>query len=459
MNYTEFLAQKRFSNPMTGHEPGPLSPVLFDFQKAIVEWAVRRGRASIFADCGLGKTLMQLEWAREVVEKTGGDVLILAPLAVSLQTTREAKNMLGLDVNICGSDGHTAPGINITNYEKLHHFDPTLFSGVVLDESSIIKHHTSKTRDLLIGSFGETPYRLACTATPSPNDYMELGNHAEFMGVMSRTEMLSMFFIHDGGDTSKWRLKGHAQDEFWKWLCTWSVMVRKPSDLGFQDNGFELPPVNYHSHVVENDMPTNGLLFAMPANTMQERRKARQESLDRRCKRAAELANSDDKPWVVWCDLNSESELLKRSIPDAVEVKGSDDHRHKEDAMLGFADGKYRVMVSKPSIAGFGMNWQHCNNMAFVGLSDSFESYYQATRRCWRFGQKNPVNVHVITSRLEGAVVENIKRKERDAMVMADNMVQHMSDISKTEIKGLRREKTEYKANVPIKLPSFLEAA
>lgn len=459
MRYEEFLKRKEFFDPMTGHEPEVLNNKLFDFQRAITKWAIRRGRAAVFADCGLGKTICQLEWARSVVDHTGGDVLILAPLAVSAQTVREGRSLLGIDVNICADQDDIKHGINITNYEKMHHFIPDHFAGVVLDESSIIKHHTSKTRDMLIEAFQSTPYRLACTATPSPNDYMELGNHSEFLGIMTRTEMLSMFFVHDGGDTQKWRLKGHAQDKFWKWLCTWAVMVRKPSDLGFQDEGFKLPPINFHSHVVKNNTPAKGMLFAMPANTMQERREARRESLSTRCQLAADLVNGSSDPWLIWCDLNNESDMLSRLIKDAVEVKGSDTNQHKEDAMMGFIDGKYRVLVSKPSIAGFGMNFQHCNNMAFVGLSDSFESYYQATRRCWRFGQKNPVNVHIITSHLEGAVVANIQRKERDAMEMADRMVEHMSDISRVEIVGLTRDKTEYIADTKVKLPSFLEAA
>lgn len=458
MDYAEFLRSKQHHDPMTGHEPDSISPVLFGFQRDIVRWAVRRGRAAIFADCGMGKTLMQLEWAKHVVKRSGGDVLIMAPLAVSAQTVREGEK-LGVEVNLCGVDGYTKPGINITNYEKLHHFDPTMFTGVVLDESSIIKHHTSKTRDLLLETFSGTPYRLACTATPSPNDYMELGNHSEFLGVMSRPEMLSMFFVHDGGDTSKWRLKGHAEDEFWKWLCQWAVMVRRPSDLGYEDDGFVLPGITVTQHQISADGPRNGMLFSMPAQTLVERRAARKESLEDRCRLAAELANSNDDPWVVWCDLNNESALLARMINGAVEVKGSDDNRHKEDAMLGFADGKYRVMVSKPSIAGFGMNWQHCSNVAFVGLSDSFEAYYQATRRCWRFGQKNEVKVHVITSELEGAVVANIQRKERDAIAMADNMVLHMGDIQRSEIRGTHRQKTEYRPAQKVKSPLFLEAA
>jgi len=459
MKYQKFLADKKFTDPHTGHEPETISDILFDFQKDIVRWAVRRGRAALFCDCGLGKTIMQLEWASHVIKQTCGDVLILAPLAVSAQTAREAKNLLNMPVKICASQEEIEPGINITNYEKLHHFDPDHFSGVVLDESSIIKHHTSKTRDQLLAAFQDTPYRLACTATPSPNDFMELGNHAEFLGVMTRTEMLSMYFIHDGGETAKWRLKGHAQDDFWKFLCSWAVMVRKPSDLGYQDGGFTLPGITIHNHTIKTPGPRNGMLFAIAAKTLSDRRSARKESLVDRVKIAADLVNSSSDPWIAWCNLNVESEMLARMIPDAVEVKGADDNRHKENAMLGFADGKHRVLVSKPSIAGFGMNFQHCNNMAFVGLSDSFEAYYQATRRCWRFGQKRPVNVHVITSELEGAVVANIRRKEKDAETMATSMVEHMSSISSLEIKGISRTVTEYEPKQRIIIPRFLEKA
>lgn len=459
MNYQEFLNRKKVIDPNTGHEPKEISGILFDFQKDIVRWALRRGRAAIFADCGLGKTMMQLEWAQHVVNQTDGDVLILAPLAVSAQTHREAQNMLDLNIKICAEQSDVKPGINITNYEKLHNFNASHFAGVVLDESSIIKHHTSKTRDQLLESFAQTPYRLACTATPSPNDYMELGNHSEFLGVMSRSEMLSMFFIHDGGDTAKWRLKGHAQAEFWKWLCSWAVMVRRPSDLGYSDDNFVLPALSHNSHVLKSEKPLNGMLFTVAAKTMQERREARKLSLPGRVKLAADLVNDSDEAWIVWCDLNSESEMLRRLIPDAIEVKGSDDNKYKENAMVGFSEGKYRVIVSKPSISGFGMNWQHCHNMAFVGLSDSFEAYYQATRRCWRFGQKHPVNVHVITSELEGNIVANIKRKEKDAETMASSMVDHMSTISSAEIKGSYRTSTDYAPEIKLEIPKFLRAA
>jgi len=275
---------------------------------------------------------------------------------------------------------------------------------------------------------------------------------------MSRSEMLSMFFIHDGGDTAKWRLKGHGKRKFWEWVCTWAIMLRKPSDLGYPDCNFTLPPINYHHHVIDQDGPQNGYLFAMPASTLAERRTARKESLEERCRMAADLVNGSDGPWLVWCDLNAESELLSRMINGAVEVKGADSEQHKEKSLLDFAAGKVRALVSKPSIAGFGMNFQVCHKMAFVGLSDSFESYYQAVRRCYRFGQDHPVDVHVITHESEGNVVENIKRKEADALAMAESMVLNMADISSRDVKGSTVEKTEYRAASRIELPRWMEA-
>jgi len=458
MEYKDFLQQKQFANIHCGHEPVCLNDMLFPFQHDLVSWAVRKGRAALFCDCGMGKTPMQLAWAADVVRETLGNVLIVAPLAVSKQTRNEGEKF-GVNVTVCNSQDEVKPGVNITNYEKLHNFAPELFSGVVLDESSIIKHHTSKTRDALIEAFKMTPYRLACTATPAPNDYMEIGNHAEFLGVMSRSEMLSMFFIHDGGDTSKWRLKGHGAARFWEWVCSWAVMMRKPSDLGYLDGDFVLPGIEYKHHVIEQTTPTNGYLFTMPAKTLIERRSARKESIEDRCRLAADTINSSTGPWLVWCDLNDESALLKKIINGAVEVKGSDAPTHKETAMNDFSSGKITALVSKPSIAGFGMNFQICHKIAFVGLSDSFESYYQAVRRCYRFGQKNTVEVHIFTHESEGAVVENIKRKESDALAMAESMALNMADISSREIKGTTVEKAEYNANQLMVIPAWMEKA
>lgn len=376
--YEEFLEAKRVAVPSSGFEVGEeeMSSALFDFQRDIVRWACRKGKAAIFADCGLGKTLMQLEWARLVVGRTGGRVLVLAPLAVSTQTRDEGAKF-GIPVTVCRSgDEVGGPGIYVTNYEMLHHFDPSAFSGIVLDESSILKSFSGKVRNQVIDAFSDTPYKLACTATPSPNDHMELGNHAEFLGVMTRPEMLAMFFVHDGGDTSKWRLKGHAHSAFWDFVATWAVMVSNPSDMGYEAGGFDLPRLSEEVHVIESGIASEGRLFAVEAEGLLEQSRARKTTIANRAALAAGLVNSSDRPWIVWCDLNDESSELARLIPDAVEVRGSDSTERKEEAMTGFSQGTYRVLVTKPSICGFGMNWQHCADMCFVGLSHSFEQYY-----------------------------------------------------------------------------------
>jgi DNA modification methylase len=330
----------------------------------------------------------------------------------------------------------------------LDKFDPSKFQGIVLDESSILKAYSGKMRTQIINSFGDVPYRLACTATPAPNDYMELGNHAEFLGVMKRTEMLAMFFINDCDTTQKWRLKKHAETEFWKWVCSWAVMIRQPSDLGYDDNGFILPGIKYHEHKVETNKRLEGELFSFEAQSLQERQRARKETIRERCQIAADMINGSDETWLVWCNLNEESRTLTKMINDSIEVTGSDKHSVKERNLLAFSDNKVKGLITKPRIAGFGMNWQNCHNVAFVGLSDSYEQYYQAVRRCWRFGQEKEVNVHIITADIEGAVVKNIKRKEKDAMDMAKNMVEHMHAINEKNIKGTQRTDSEYKTNL-----------
>lgn len=438
--YSDFLGAKALAAPPCGLESVPeLNPALFDFQRDIVAWALRRGRAAIFADCGMGKTLMQLEWARHIP----GNALILAPLAVAAQTVAEGAHF-GIPVRYCRAQASCEPGITITNYEMLEHFDVEAFTGIVLDESSILKAYDGKTRTRIIEAFRQTPYRLACTATPAPNDYMELGNHAEFLGTMTRVEMLSMFFVHDGGETQSWRLKGHAEQDFWRWLASWSVMIRKPSDLGYDDGDFILPPLQMHEHVLSVERPTDGYLFALEAVTLQDRIAARRESVRERVDECARLANASDEPWVIWCALNSESEALARAIPDAIEVCGSDSPDEKESALRGFVEGRHRVLVTKASIAGYGLNLQHCRNVAFVGLSDSWEAYYQAVRRCWRFGQKREVRVHLIITAVEGAVLRNIQAKETEASEMADNSVAHMRAEMRANVKGARRMTNDY---------------
>ena len=426
-DYTQFLEKKRIKVERSGFTVNPedLNPMLFPFQRDIVRWALQCGRAALFEDCGLGKTPQQLEWANQVYRHTGGNVLIFAPLAVSLQTKREGAKF-GIPVHVCVTQADIQPGVNITNYEKMHHFTPDGLSGIVLDESSILKSYDGATRKALNEFAADIPYRLACTATPAPNDLVELSNHAEFLGIMKGKEILALYFTQDGNSTHKWRLKGHAREEFWKWMSQWSVAIRRPSDLGYEDNGFSLPALQMHEQIVRGKA-VDGYLFPVEAQTLQERREARRDSMAERVAAAAALANDNDEAWLIWCDLNAESEALTAAISGAVEVAGRHSDEHKIDAMTGFTEGRYRVLVTKPTIAGFGMNWQHCHNMIFVGLSDSYEQQYQAIRRCWRFGQTQPVNAHIVTADTEGAVVANIKRKEQQATAMFESIVKHMS--------------------------------
>ena len=424
--YDRFLAQKRVVAAPAGFQVAldALNPQLFPFQSDVVMWALCRGRAAVFADCGLGKSAMQLEWARHVAVHTAGDVLILAPLAVAAQTVREG-HKFGIPVNHALYDTELRPGINITNYERLAHFSGSRFEGIVLDESSILKGFDGKLRKEITDFARDIPYRLACTATPAPNDLVELTNHAEFLDIMSGKEIIALFFTQDGNTTHAWRLKGHARQDFWRWMASWSVALRKPSDLGYSDDGFVLPPLRMHQKVVEA-AHTQHTLFPVEALTLEERRQARRESLPERVAACAELVNASSEQWLVWCDLNAESEALRKAIPGAVEVRGSDEPEYKEQTLLAFAEGKVRVLVTKPSIAGHGLNWQNCHNMVFVGLSDSFEQLYQAIRRCWRFGQREEVHVHIVTAETEGAVVKNIERKEKQAAEMMEQIVTYM---------------------------------
>lgn len=423
-NYKAFLASKVVTACAVGHQVGEavINPALFPFQRHAVRWALAKGRAALFADTGLGKTIMQSEWAR----LAAGTSLILAPLAVAEQTVREASRF-GITITFCRSQADVQPGINITNYDRLHHFDPEAFGAIVLDESSILKAFDGKTRKQIEAFASTIPYRLACTATPAPNDLIELTNHAEFLGVMKGKEIIALFFTQDGNTTHAWRLKGHAKADFWRWMSSWALAIRKPSDLGFSDDGYDLPALNVHQVTVESEPAADGALFALEAEGLLERQRARRRSLPDRVQACAALVNAHaDEPWIIWCDLNSEADALVESIPGALEVRGSDTPEHKAQAMLDFAEGRLRVLVTKPSIAGFGMNWQHCARVAFVGLSDSFEQFYQAVRRCWRFGQQREVECYVITSAAEGAVVRNIQRKEQQAREMMDNLINEM---------------------------------
>lgn len=645
MSYHAFLERKRMVDPMTGMvEAPPFPSFLFPHQRDIVRWALRRGRAAIFAGTGLGKTLMELVWGAEVARFTGKPVIIFAPLAVSAQHMREAERF-GIAARMVRSQADVGPGINVTNYQKIGAFDLSAFGGVVLDESSILKSTDGHYRTRLVEECAAIPFRLAATATPAPNDFMELGNHAEFLGVMSYTDMLATFFVHDGGETQKWRLKGHAENEFWKWMASWAVMLRKPSDLGYPNDGYDLPPLHQTQHTVAVDYAPSldtGLLFPIEARSMKERLSARRDTVAERvamtfqivtgkklCDKLAEcgsqntpsagasahpktpsiaqsempnpsptrrsggstcasgasetptaceptdrsgLSNATNKgasathliqntgrrrllprngetgkrgempasgpssaslpptmtsacasktgyalsvaegretrggtaststtatiqdgsggfsvphaipgsvnsattsigspapsntftglvsePWFIWCNLNSEQDALERAFDGlCISVRGNMPDHEKEAAILAWVAGEKPVMISKPSIMGFGLNFQHCRNTAFVGLSDSFEQVYQAIRRFWRFGQTKPVNVHFIAAETEGAVVANIRRKEADAERMAAAMVRHMADLSAQTIRGAVRERPDYAPAQPVIIPDFL---
>lgn len=445
MEYEDFLASKLSIDTPSGFEyQGNGKYSLFEFQEAIVKWACMRGRAAIFADTGLGKTRMQLAWAHQVTEHTQGQgcILIFAPLCVAKQTIEEGKE-IGVDVIHARTAEDIQPGkIHITNYELLEHFQEDIekgtFAGIVLDESSILKHETSRTRQRIIDTCCTVQFKLSCTATPSPNDFMELGNQAEFLGIMSSAEVLSMFFVHDSGNTSKWRLKGHGKSRFWEWLAQWAVCIKKPSDLSFEDTGYDLPPLTISERIVETS------LFNKKAETLMERNRARRETIQERVAECVELVNNSDEQWIVWCNLNDESKLLSGAIEGAVEVKGSDKTSIKEERIEAFTEGSARVIVTKPSIAGFGMNWQHCRNMVFVGLNDSFEQLYQAIRRCYRFGQEREVKVHLISADVEGNVLENIKRKQDQNEEMSKAMIDHMREFIYKEVVELKREKAQY---------------
>lgn len=433
MDYNDFLKNKLATVDTSGFTPDTLPCFLFDYQKHIVELALQKGKFAVFAGTGLGKTAIQLSWADAVAKHTSKPVIILAPLAVAKQTAFSESRKFEIHCNYCEDSEDVIDGVNITNYEKLAKFDVSVFSGVVLDESSILKSFTGAIRTQLIESFQGTPYRLACSATPSPNDHMELGNHSEFLGIMSRTEMLAQYFIHDSGDTSKWRLKKHAGNPFWKWLSQWSVMLQKPSDLGFSDDNYKLPPLNEYFMKVKSGIVPDGQLFAVAANGLNEQRQSKKATLDLRVKKIADTVNGSDEQWLVWCETNDESTALKQAIADSVEVKGSDKDSHKENAAIEFASKNIRVLISKPSIFGFGMNWQNCRNVAFVGLSNSFEMTYQAIRRCYRFGQTKSVNVYYCITDLDGNIKSNLDRKQEQFDEMMENLLVHMREHTMTK--------------------------
>ncbi len=440
--YAEFLESKASRPQAAGREPGRIHDALFPFQRDLVRWAVRKGRCALFADTGLGKTLMQCEWARQLGERT----LILAPLSVGSQTVAIARSLLGIEVWQGRRQEDAGPGITITNYEMLDRFDPSAFGAVVLDESSILKALDGKTRQRLTAAFADTPFRLCCTATPAPNDIAEIASHAEFLGVSTRANMLARYFVHDSDQS--WRLKGHAQDAFFSWLASWGMSVRKPSDLGYADDGYDLPPLAVIPEFVDAGFVPSGQLMWLGLKGIQERATVRKGTLGPRVSRAAEIINGDGEQWIAWCGLNDEGRVLKAAVRDSILVEGDQSPEDKAAAIEAFQRGEYRVLITKPRIAGLGLNLQNAHRMVFVGLSDSWESYYQCIRRCYRFGQRMPVEAHIVLADAEEEIFANVMRKEREAADMADKLIANVREFERAEISGAQatgeeRESTE----------------
>jgi hypothetical protein len=436
-SYQDFLARKSQADGMDGFEPEWMPDYLFPFQRELTAWAVRKGRAAIFADCGLGKTPMQLAWAENVRKHTGKPVLLATPLAVSYQTQAEATKF-GIDAAV-SRDGSIPAGITITNYERLHYFDPEKFGGVVCDESSAIKAFDGTRRAVVTEFLRTRQFRLLCTATAAPNDYIELGTSSEALGYLGYMDMLGRFFVNDmqnaasryRGQSLKWRFKGHASQPFWRWVSSWARAMRRPSDFGFSDDGFILPELILKQHVIHGLYRPDGELFERPANDIREERVESRRTLQQRCERAAELLTHTDTA-VAWCQLNDEGNLLAELIPDAVQVSGADDVDKKEETLVAFGRGQIRALITKPIIGAWGLNWQHCNRMTFFP-SHSYEQYYQAVRRCWRFGQKRPVHVDIVTT--DGGInaLKNLQRKSNQADQMFTELVTHMRDELKVQ--------------------------
>lgn len=474
LDYEAFLESKRHSNLLHGFDPVFMPDRLFPFQVSLVEWATRKGRAAVFADCGLGKTFIQLVWAENVARHTGGAVLILTPLAVSFQTVKEGEK-IGIEVTHRRDAKHPGDRIVVTNYERLHHFNPEDFTGVVCDESSILKHFSGATQKAVTRFMCKTPYRLLCTATAAPNDYIELGTSSEALGELSNSDMLTRFFkqLDDKGqkreallqskrervanhfgklsfrvsqNICQWRLKHHAITPFWQWVCSWARACRKPSDLGFEDNGFILPPLQEHHHVIMPSRPASGMLFCLPAFGLREEREERRRTLGERCQFVADLVNHND-PAVVWCHLNVEGDALEKAIPGSRQVKGATPDDEKEEIYNAFRDGQLRVLVIKPKIGAWGLNWQHCAHVVTFA-SHSYEQFYQSVRRCWRFGQKRPVKLDVVATEGERNVFDNMMRKARNADAMFVELAKHMN-----QAQTIHRVRTD---NQKVTVPTWL---
>lgn len=457
MTYEEFLKTKDEAVPPSGFEVAreDINPKCFEFQKDLITWACRKGKAALLTGCGTGKTICLLEWSRLVHEHTGGKVLIFSPLSVVPQTAREAQKFGVGEVHICRKQEDVKDGLNITNYEMMEHFTLSEFVGVVLDESSIIKGYNSATTEYMIREMQSVPYRLLCTATIAPNDYTEIATSCACLGIMSRTEMLATYFVHDSGKTSEWRLKKSGQKKFWEWMATWAVYFENPKELGYEEKGYDLPPLNIKTVVTQSELKDYELIVKV-AETLDERREARKESMDDRTDKAAEMANNSDDQWLMWVDYNDESSMLHKKVVGSVEVKGSDTPEYKAQSSLDFADGKIHALVSKSSIFGFGVNYQGIHNMIFCGLSDSYERFYQAVRRCWRFGQDKEVNVYIILSDREMSILENIRKKQKLMDEMQKNMTALMREVMISEIHQTTRITDTYNPTERMEIPTWI---
>tara|TARA_R110000765_G_scaffold109772_2_gene200954 strand:+ start:164 stop:2380 length:2217 start_codon:yes stop_codon:yes gene_type:complete len=438
MEYKEFLETKKKSFIESGFDinEDDLNPKLKDFQKYCIKIALKKGRFALFEDCGLGKTFQQLEWAKQVNNKTNKPVLILAPLAVVAQTIKEGSKF-GINIELLNTNNSigSLTGIYISNYEQLKNIDTSVFSGVVLDESSILKGRDGKLSSLIISTFKNTPYKLACTATPSPNDHMELGQHSEFLGAMSYLEILAMFFVHDGGETSKWRLRKHAKDNFWKYVCTWSISIDNPLTLGFQGDGYDLPEIEYVEHIIPVENTSNNL-FGDVAVSATELHRDLKRSFDTRIAKTMELVNSNDEQWIVWTLKNDEAATLKKVLNGSVNVQGSDKPDFKADNLNGFANKDFKTLITKTSIASFGMNYQNCANMVFTSYDFKFEAFYQAVRRCYRFGQTKKVKVHLLVPESQVNVRNTILLKEKKHFEMISEMAKYSANADYTTAKS-----------------------
>jgi superfamily II DNA or RNA helicase len=460
MSYAEFIeSKKRVAKPMGFIPSWPLNANLFDWQDRIVHWCLRRGRCALFADTGLGKTLMQLEWARCVHEATGGPVIVHSPVGVRHQTKRESEKFgIKCQVEVVDTNAEVINGINLVNYEKMHLFDLSRFAGVVLDESSVLKNFTGKVKRQIVEAYRATPFRLACTATPAPNDHMELGNHADFLGVMPSNEMLSRWFINDTMKAGGYRLKGHGVEKFWEWVSSWAMCVSKPSDIGGDDTGYNLPKLSVHRHIVSVDFTpsADGLLFDVHGINATNIHEEKRRTNEARAQKVAELASQfAGESVLIWCNTNYEADELSDLLDYAAEVRGSDSESSKEASLRGFSDGSIRVLITKPEIAGMGMNFQVCSKMIFAGIGFSFEAYYQAVRRCWRFGQTKPVEVHLVISDAESAIEKTIARKEADHVLMQTGMANAMS-VANLDANEAEMTRDKYQPTKRMELPKWI---